>query len=276
MREHERTADRPRSAAIDARARTAWRRRLRRGVRRGSPLLECPLRRRARRRARVGSRPRGRAPCRARGHDRIRAHGGSLAGRPTRRERRGRGRRTGQWRRCPNRRAGPHRTTPPASRRRDRAGDRRQGPQGRVAPQRRCRGERAGGCDHIGHGVVCRRAPSNRRRQFRRPARRRRPGSHARDGAVRRDRRHGYADRIRSAGPHDGLRALRLRPSGAGGSNRGDARVELARRGAGADRTDPRGVAAGCRWRVVPRGVRPRSRGRSHLQGRVGVLGKHG
>ena len=100
----------------------------------------------------------------------------------------------------------------PDRRRRRAARDGREAPQGRAARRAPTpRPARAGERDHVGDRVVRRRPPPHPRRELRRPARRRRPGAHADVGAVRRDRRHRHADRLRSARPHDGLRALRRR-----------------------------------------------------------------
>ena len=63
---------------------------------------------------------------------------------------------------------------------------------------------------------------------------------------------------------------------GGGRPDRGHARADAARRGARAAGKIPVVLEARRRRRALPRGVRPRPRGRSHSQGRVGVHGPVG
>ena len=73
--------------------------------------------------------------------------------------------------------------------------------------------------------------------------------------------------------PHHRLRAVRpLRRRGAGRAAAERALTKLAPRPAPTRRAARR-HRAGRRWRAVPRGVRPRPRGRPHRQGRLGVQG---
>ena len=98
-----------------------------------------------------------------------------------------------------------------------------------------------------------------------------RPRAHALRGELRRGGRHRHADRQRSARPHGRLRDLRRdRPRG-GGAHRGEPRAHDAAGPSGAERQVARRAQARCGWRVVPRGVRSRARGRPGGEGRVGV-----
>ena len=118
--------------------------------------------------------------------------------RPRRRGGRG-GRGERRWRRRSRRRAQPPDSATVAERRRDRAGDRPQGAEGRAAAAGRRRRRGQGGAITSVTASLRRRPPAHRRCQLRRPARRRRPGAHAHDGAVRRHRRHRHADRATRA-----------------------------------------------------------------------------
>ena len=130
---------------------------------------------------------------------------------------------------------------------------------------------------HVGDRVVRRRPPPHPRRQLRRPAGRRRPGAHADVGAVRRDRRHRHADRLRGARPHDGLRALRRRsPPKTSAARAADRALTLLDAVPAPSRPASRRAEAGRGRRAVPRGVRARARSRPHPEGRVGVQGSDG
>ena len=146
-----------------------------------------------------------------------------------------------------------------------------EGHQGRAAAPGRRSGAVGRRRHHPGVGQLRRQSAPRAHRQLRRVAHRRRPGAHLVHGRGGRNRRHRHADRTREHRPHHRLRAVRPLRRRRARAHRGAAGVDQAGRPAGPDGRDARGDRSRWRRRAVPRGVRPRARGRPRRQERVGV-----
>ncbi len=108
-------------------------------------------------------------------------------------------------------------------------------------------------------------------RQLRRPLRPRRAGPQPVLRVVCGLGRHRPPDRLRDGGPHPGLRAVRRGVGrGAGRPGRPPRPVQAVGPSGPLGRA-ARGAGRGERWHPVPRGLRPRPRGRPHREGRLGL-----
>ena len=241
------------------------------------PCVERPLRRRQGRGAALRPRPGRRHPGRARRHHRLRPHRRPLRRGPRRRGRARRPPRPGAAAAgTRGRAADPPATAPAAARRRDRCPETvAKARKVELLRTRRRRG-RAAESDAISQVTVD--TPTRRRRILVANS----DGLLADDDQVRTrfvvqcvaTGDTGHADRhARRPGRTIGLRALRRAPARGDRAHRRGARASAScstpcprRRG-----KLPVVLRARRRRRAVPRGVRPRARGRPHRQGRVGV-----
>ena len=257
------------SRVLGSRPADRWR--VRRGVRRGQALLVGPPRRRQDRGARLGPRPRRRHPGR-RGRDhRLRPHRRPVRAGPARRGRGGGRRGPRRWRRRAHRGAHPSSrvTSQPVLHPPRRGG---QGHQGRAAPAGRRGGPLPGRRHQAGVGLLRRQPPPDPGGQLRRPARRRRPDPHPVRGrrgapAATPACRPGAAP---SATPWASSCSTATRSRTWPDEAAEQALTKLQARPAPSGRAAGR-HRQGRRRRAVPRGVRPRPRGRPHPEEGVGV-----